>query len=549
MNELERIVREAARLGDAETLLATVVRVTGSSYRRPGARMLVAGDRWVSGCVSGGCLEGDVMLRGRHRCRDGPSVVTYDSTRDDGAPWGVALGCDGVVEVLLERGEPGAANDALAFARACFAVETAGALVTVIRSSTPGAPVGARVAVGPAIALTRPVADPTVRGALERAACGPAGVVEAGGVIALVESIAPSPQLFVLGSGHDALPIVALAQSAGFRVTVADRAIREPSRFLGADHMFSTGGDLEDLASRIDAALEAYVLVMHHHRDADRASLAMALRSRARYVGLLGPARRARELLAELRCEGDARVHAPVGLDVGAETPEQIAVAIVGELCAAVRGRSGGKLRDRARPMHADVATIVLAAGGSARLGRPKQLVELDGVPLVRRVVETCLAANGGPVGVVLGASADAIRRSIEGLRVAGIENEGWREGVAGSIRAGVAWASSTPCSALAIVLADQPRIPAAHLAALRDAWLAGAPIAATRWTELAHTHGRVVVGAPAIFDRSRWDALARLEGDRGAGSLVRAPGVVAIDCQAAAIDVDTPDDLAALSR
>jgi xanthine dehydrogenase accessory factor len=83
MNELERIVREAATLTASPYLLATVVRVSGSSYRRPGARMLVAGDRWLAGCVSGGCLEGDVMLRGEHRCRDGAALVTYDSTGDD----------------------------------------------------------------------------------------------------------------------------------------------------------------------------------------------------------------------------------------------------------------------------------------------------------------------------------------------------------------------------------------------------------------------------------------------------------------------------------
>src|SRR3954469_2587480 len=108
MNELERIAREASALAAESYLLATVVRVAGSSYRRPGARMLVAGDRWVSGCVSGGCLEGDVMLRGAHRCRAGAVVVTYDSTTEDGEAWGVGLGCNGIVDVLLECVDAGA---------------------------------------------------------------------------------------------------------------------------------------------------------------------------------------------------------------------------------------------------------------------------------------------------------------------------------------------------------------------------------------------------------------------------------------------------------
>lgn len=543
MNELERVVREASRLGGAPYLLATVVRVSGSSYRSPGARMLVSGDRWLSGSVSGGCLEGDVMMRGEHRCRRGPVVVAYDGTSEEGEAWSAGLGCDGVVEVLLERGPP---NDALAFAQASFAEERAGVLVTVIDSRVPSAPIGSRVALGPALALARPVRDPEVRAALERAALGPAGVVEAGGVSALVERIAPSPRLFVLGSGHDAVPLVALARSMGMRVTVADRRVRDPQRFA-ASSVLATGGDLTKLAALVDSALEAYVVVMHHHRAADRDALAMALRTRARYVGVLGPARRTRALLDELGCPGDPRLHAPIGLDLGAETPEEIALAIASEVCAVRHGRRGGSLRERARPLHAQVATIVLAAGGSARLGRPKQLVELEGVPMVRRVAETCLAANGGPVAVVLGASAGEVARALEGLAVATIANDGWQEGIASSIRAGLAWAEGRGCGALAVVLGDQPCVPSAHLMALRDAWGAGAAIAATRWID-PKSAADTVVGAPAIFDRARWDALARLDGDRGAGSLLRAPEVVAIDCPPAAFDLDTSDDLLALA-
>src|SRR4051794_23392848 len=101
MSELDVVVREAAALRKSNTpfLLATVVAVHGSSYRRPGARMIVADDRWVAGCVSGGCLEGDVVLRGAHRTRHGaPVVVRYDSTSDDEIGWGFGLGCNGVVE-------------------------------------------------------------------------------------------------------------------------------------------------------------------------------------------------------------------------------------------------------------------------------------------------------------------------------------------------------------------------------------------------------------------------------------------------------------------
>ncbi len=521
MTELERIVREAVTLrarGEA-FLLATVVRVSGSSYRRPGARMLVAGERWLAGCVSGGCLEGDVMLRGAHRCKDGPVIVTYDSASEDGEAYRVGLGCDGIVDVLLEHVPAGADHEALAFARACFAAEQPGTLVTVIGGPLP---VGTRLAVGPG-------APPAI-GSLAELARGPTGVVERDGLVALVERIAPSPQLFILGSGHDAAPLARLADTIGFRVTVADRAIREPSRFVGVARLVSG-----DPFALVEAAHEAYVIVMHHQRDADRESLQRALASRARYIGVLGPARRTRELLGEH--PADPRLHAPIGLDLGAETPEQIALAIAAELQAVTQRARGGQLRDRTRALHADIATIVLAAGGSRRLGAPKQLVAAGGVPLVHRVAATCVAAGLGPVGVAIGAHAEVVGEVLDGLPVARIANPAWAEGIASSIRAGVAWAETTGASALLVVLGDQPLLSTAHLAALRDAWLDGAPIAASRWGE--------VRGAPAIFDRAHWPDLAQLAGDRGAGSLVK--DAHAIDWPPGAVDVDTPDDARAL--
>jgi xanthine dehydrogenase accessory factor len=536
MNELERIVREAATTDGF--LLATVVRVSGSSYRRPGARMLVAGDRWVSGCVSGGCLEGDVMLRGIHRSRAGAVVVTYDSTSEDGEPWGVGLGCNGIVDVLLEYVEPGATHEALAFARACFAAETTGSLVTVIRSSR--VPVGTRFAIGPGSDQLRPIADAALRRAFEEVARGAPGVIELDDLTILVERIAPSPQLFLLGSGHDAAPIVSLAQAIGMRVTVADLAIREPSRFLAADRTISTGGAWDRLAALIAEAAEPYVVIMHHQREADRAALAVALASHARYIGVLGPARRTDELLRELGRSREPRLHAPIGLDVGAETPEQIAVAIAAELQAVQRHRAGGKLRERARAVHADLAIAVLAAGGSRRLGRPKQLVELAGAPLVHGVATTCVAAEAGPVAVVLGAHAAPVAAALGDLRVTAVTNEAWKDGIASSIRAAVRWAETTQAGALAIVLGDQPLLDVAHVTALRDAWLAGADLVASRFGG--------IVGAPAVFDRARWAELAQLEGDQGAGRLLRSESVVVLDWAAGEVDIDTEADVRSLA-
>jgi CTP:molybdopterin cytidylyltransferase MocA len=311
---------------------------------------------------------------------------------------------------------------------------------------------------------------------------------------------------------------------------------------LAADRAVTTGGDLERVRELIDAAAEAYVVIMHHHNATDRDAIAMTLASCARYIGVLGPARRTHDLLAELgRTADDPRLHAPIGLDVGAETPEQIALAIVAEVQAVRSHARGGMLRARARALHADVATIVLAAGGSRRLGRPKQLVELDGHPLVQRVAATCVASEAGPVGVVLGSGAASIADALGALRVAHIVNDEWQQGIASSIRAGVRWAQTTNAGALLIVLADQPLLDVAHITALRGAWLAGAPIVASRFEGIA--------AAPAVFDRSQWPALAQLEGDQGAGRLLRTDEVTAIDWAHGAIDVDTIDDVRTLEN
>jgi CTP:molybdopterin cytidylyltransferase MocA len=194
-------------------------------------------------------------------------------------------------------------------------------------------------------------------------------------------------------------------------------------------------------------------------------------------------------------------------------------------------------LRDRSRALHADIAIAVLAAGESKRLGTPKQLVDVAGIPLVRHVATRCLELRGGPVGVVVGAHAASVEHALGELNVARIANGEYAEGIASSIRAAVRWAQSTNANALAIVLGDQPRITAAHLASLRDAWLAGAPIAASRYSN--------IVGAPALFDRSAWPELAALAGDQGAGKLVYREDSVAIDFDG--FDIDTPADVTAL--
>lgn len=189
-----------------------------------------------------------------------------------------------------------------------------------------------------------------------------------------------------------------------------------------------------------------------------------------------------------------------------------------------------------------DVAGIVLAAGGSTRMGRAKQVLELDGAPLVRRAALAAREAGCAPVVVVLGGRAAEVAPALLGLGVVLEVNARWQDGLAGSIAAGVARAERCGAMSALITLADQPLVDATALRRLLDAWrTSGQPIAASRYAG--------TIGVPACFTRSFFGPLRALEGAQGCKSLLRAHAhaTALVDCPEAEHDVDTPEDYARL--
>ncbi|HUJ60807.1 MAG TPA: XdhC family protein [Kofleriaceae bacterium] len=373
------IVEAAARLRREREphLIATVVRVCGSAYRRPGARMLLTQFRWIAGSVSGGCLEGDIAHKGWWRTQSGdPVVVSYDArlpdvADDDDVRAAFGLGCDGVVEVLLERAGQDGRLDVLELAHDCARAQQRAAVVTVIRSDAPGVEVGARLALRASGELggdafpepLRAAMIEDARRAIEHGTSLDRSYGE-GEVEACVEAIVPPPQLFVLGTGHDAVPVVELARQIGWEVTVCANRPRMSTRrrFGRADRVVELSPG--DLAARIDAADRAVAIVMSHNYETDRQHLGLLVGTRARYIGVLGPRSRSERMLGEL-CLGldDPRLHAPVGLELGAETPAEIALAMVAEIQAALTRAGGSSLRDRVGPIHERVEPTCSAAG------------------------------------------------------------------------------------------------------------------------------------------------------------------------------------------
>jgi xanthine dehydrogenase accessory factor len=361
VSELRALCEAQRRRTDRPLLLATVVAVRGSSYRRPGARMVIGEDRWLAGSVSGGCLEGDVIGRGWWRIRDAAAtVVTYDSTSEEETGWGVGLGCNGVVELLLERLTPGMALDPLAFLARCVADETTGVLATVFRSRDAAVPVGTRLARHPDGSVEHTLsAGAAVHELMELAATACSGTAcrEVGGLEVLVEQIEPPPHLFIFGGGADAVPLARVAGSLGWSVTVCDRHARWATRerFADADHV--RAGLPEEMLPYVDRCVTPVAVVMSHDYDRDLAALGALLRSQVRFVGVLGPRERTLRMTAELQRRQRQplaldRLHAPVGLGIGAEAPAEIAVSVAAEIMAALAGADAVPLRDRHGPIH-----------------------------------------------------------------------------------------------------------------------------------------------------------------------------------------------------
>lgn len=375
---LERSIVEAAsrlRRNREPHLVATVVRVCGAGYRQPGARMLLTQFRWITGAVSGGCLTGDIAKLAWSRTRDGdPFVITYDSTHpadDEDIRSAFGLGGDGIVDVMVERaGAPGRL-DPLAFADECLRTQRRGAVVTVIRSRVPEIKIGTRVAVraggephedaiGDDILRTAMLAD--ARAAIASGESCNRSYTSARGVVdVFVEAILPPPHLFVFGTGHDAVPLVELARDLGWDVSVCTNADR-----VTVNQRFRCEvivGTPEEHAVRIADRDRAVAIVMGHDYETDRANLGMLIGSRARYIGVLGPRARTTRMLDELYlvAQDDPRLHSPIGVDLGAETPHELALAIVAEIQAVLHQAARIRERTHVRPMPRITEAVALA--------------------------------------------------------------------------------------------------------------------------------------------------------------------------------------------
>ncbi|NUQ22467.1 MAG: XdhC family protein [Saprospiraceae bacterium] len=357
MKEIATIVehyRQMEAEGESAALL-TVVQVEGSSYRRMGARMLVSETgRWVGG-ISGGCLEGDALRKAKHAILQArPHVVTYDTREEEDRPIGIGLGCNGRIDVLISPLQADKAHHLVNLLAAACCSRQAHVLVTV--TSVTGDMEG--VVPGDTwlfdhTGLPDQSLPPALTAVLSEAV---AKVVQSGnsahhtfeGFEALVEALLPPIQVVMCGGNYDIAPFVELTRLLGWRsVVVANLQKVNPEYIANAETLHQQGLPLPDYDPR------TAIVLMAHDYVTDLANLRSAMATQSPYIALLGPRKRAEKMLAAFAAEGidtaphAHRLHYPAGLDIGATTPETIALSITAEITAHFSGRQGGLLRDR----------------------------------------------------------------------------------------------------------------------------------------------------------------------------------------------------------
>ncbi|WJN60751.1 XdhC/CoxI family protein [Pseudomonas sp. SO81] len=355
-----------------EAVLATVVKVEGSAYRRPGARMLIPQIGNAVGTVSGGCLESDLAKKAWWLTEQGQPVIRTYSTGMPGDEAGeeeelaFGLGCNGTVHILLERVRVAQPYLPAQLLRQVIQEQRPATLATVIAGTGDAkALIGARVALSPMddlflsgnhaaladlLTVDLQAAFDQRKTALHRYDLG------ADEIEVVIEYLAPPRKLVIFGAGHDAQPLVAMAKQQGWRVTVIDSRshFARNERFPGADQVLHLSLETGQIPSGLIA--HAAVIVMSHSYSQDRHWLAQALSQAPSYIGQLGPRSRTERLLAEipnsLSMPAFEKLHYPMGLDLGGDTPESIALSLVAEVTAHFNGRNGGMLRERTAPIH-----------------------------------------------------------------------------------------------------------------------------------------------------------------------------------------------------
>ena len=360
MKEIKAIIEAYHKIDFTKNkaALATVVRVEGSSYRRTGARMLITDSgEWIGG-ISGGCLEGDALKRAKFAmAQNKATVVTYDTTDDDPYQIGVGLGCNGIIDVLLTPIDSQNTHNQVLTLKKCIESREPNVVITVIKLKGNFKD----IQLGQAIKYDEETDFPlnylhkdlnsNIKNCLKSEKSeSKIYQCQEGEIQLFIEVIIPSTHLVVYGGNYDIYPMVKLAKEIGWRVSVVCNPLKvHKSLFEMADAVVE-----KDKTEEIEIDPYTVSLLMAHDYETDFKNMRNLLKTDIKYIGMLGPKKRTDKMFLKLLEEGNpvsdknlARIATPVGLDIGATNPEEIAISIIAEIKTFFTGRTGQRLKFR----------------------------------------------------------------------------------------------------------------------------------------------------------------------------------------------------------
>ncbi len=377
MKEIRDIIKvfdEAQKLGK-QTALATVVHVEGSSYRRPGARMLIEDDGQLTGAISGGCLEGDALRKALFVMTEKRSrLVTYDTMDDDDAKFGVGLGCNGIIQVLIEPIDISNPDNPIQYLKKVNDKRQTAALVTLFSlQDRKGPQYGTCLLLmedGELVQHVPVLKDVLLADANEALINQNSSfknyTSDDHNITAFIEVIKPPVSIIIIGAGNDVVPVVNMADILGWETTVVDGRANyaKQERFVSACQVLVAKP--ENALEQITIDEHTVFLLMTHNYNYDMAMLKQLLQKNVTYIGMLGPKKKRERMLSELKEEGSnfteqqlSVLHSPVGLDIGAETSEEIALSILAEIKAMFANKDVQSLRKINEVIHPRSATII----------------------------------------------------------------------------------------------------------------------------------------------------------------------------------------------
>lgn len=372
MKELREIIKayDTALHAGKKSALASVVHLEGSSYRRPGARMFVTDEGELTGAISGGCLEGDALRKALLvLSQQQPKLVTYDTSDEDDATVGIQLGCAGIIQVLFEPINPNNPSNPIQLLRKAIALRQKSVLVTLFsleekRSEQAGTCLlmeenGNISGSVPYPELQEAIMEDAHDALQQHKSFFKTYVSENLSITGFIEFLQPPVSLVVVGAGNDAIPMMQIADTIGWDIRVVDgrSTHAKPERFVSACQVLVSKP--EKVLDQIPIDEQTVFVLMTHNYNYDLAMLKALLQRKLTYIGILGPKKKLDRMLDELRDEGIQlspdqmnTIYGPVGLEIGAETAEEIALSIISEIKSVLSGKPGGSLRNKQDVIH-----------------------------------------------------------------------------------------------------------------------------------------------------------------------------------------------------